>query len=93
MNLRPILRTNSGAITAKVSALITKFWETGEALKAVQRELSVMEGVIADEVEVMGKNRGKFYLKPMTGVSALFAGHQIHMPQVDSITPEADIGT
>lgn len=33
------------------SALISKLWEIGEALKAVQRDLDAVEGVIADEVE------------------------------------------
>lgn len=33
------------------SALISKLWEIGEQLKAVQRDLDTVEGVIADEVE------------------------------------------
>ena len=32
------------------NALITKLWDIGEQLKAVQRDLDAIEGVIADEV-------------------------------------------
>ena len=32
------------------NALITKLWEIGEALKAVQRDLDAIEGVIVDMV-------------------------------------------
>lgn len=36
--------------TETASALIRRIWDIGEQLKAAQRELDAIEGVIADEV-------------------------------------------